>query len=89
MYRVFVTRRFKRKLRRCNARGLDIALLEKAVGILQAEGALPASYAPHKLKGRYHGCWECHIQPDWLLIWQMDAALITLMDTGTHSDLFG
>ena len=45
---------------------------------------------PHKLAGEYAGCWECHMQPDWLLIWrQNDLELeLILVDTGSHSDLF-
>ena len=46
---------------------------------------------PHKLSGDYVGCWECHIKPDWLLVWeQNDTELVLLMtNTGTHSDIFG
>ena len=71
-------------------RGLDASVLAQAVTILQENGSLPDSYKPHKLKGKYVGCWECHLQPDWLLIWrQNDFELeLILVDTGTHSDLF-
>lgn len=59
--------------------------------MLAKTGTLPAEYRPHKLSGKYQGNWECHIEPDWLLIWQQkDLDLILLMvDTGTHSDIFG
>ncbi|UOE42489.1 type II toxin-antitoxin system YafQ family toxin [Chryseobacterium suipulveris] len=53
-------------------------------------GTLPKKYKPHKLSRNYANCWECHIKPDWLLIWQHnDQELILLfLNTGTHSDLF-
>ena len=51
---------------------------------------LPAKYKAHKLSGDYKDCWECHINPDWLLIWQIDEVnnVLILIRTGTHSDLF-
>ena len=65
--------------------------LRTVVELLLETGQLPALYRPHKLAGPLHGLWECHIQPDWLLIWeQRDDELIMLMTrTGTHSDVFG
>lgn len=65
-------------------------LLDKVVTQLIAEGILPQENYPHKLVGNYKGFWECHIQPDWLLIWAQDdnIRLIRLIRTGTHSDLF-
>ena len=57
---------------------------------LQNTGNVPAKTKPYKLTGNYKGFWECHIQPDWLLVWfQNDATrVIELTRTGTHSDLF-
>ena len=65
-------------------------LLDKVVTKLVLEGILPITYKPHILKGNYKGLWECHIQPDWLLVWEQKETikLITLVRTGTHSDLF-
>jgi mRNA interferase YafQ len=66
-------------------------LLRDAVDILAQTGKLPATYKPHPLKGgKYKDRMECHIQPDWLLVWlQDDKELILLFtDTGTHADLF-
>jgi len=65
-------------------------LFKDVVKHLEAQGKLPAKYKPHVLKGKYIGLWECHIQPDWLLIWEQTDTikLITLIETGTHSDLF-
>jgi len=90
MYRIGYTNRFKKDLKRCIKRGLDISILENAIEILQLHGNLPLTYKPHKLTGKYSECWECHLQNDWLLVWtQNDEQLIILfMYTGTHSDLF-
>ncbi len=89
-YSVKFSSEFKRSYKRCMKRGLDEARFRKVLEILAEEGKLPQEYRPHKLSGNYKGYWECHIQPDWLLIWQQnDAELILLLiDTGTHADLF-
>ncbi len=65
-------------------------LLDVLVTKLVEEGTLEAKFKPHILKGNYKGLWECHIQPDWLLIWEQNETikLISLVRTGTHSDLF-
>jgi mRNA interferase YafQ len=90
MYEVVASNKFKKDFKLALRRGLDESVLKQAVSMLQEEGVLPAKYKPHVLKGKYKGLWECHIQPDWLLIWdQQDTIkLITLIRTGTHSDLF-
>ena len=90
MYELIYTGQFRQSLKRCAKRGLDINALTSVLDILRVSGCLPAEYLPHKLQGKYKGCWECHIQPDWLLVWkQNDTQLyLVLIDTGTHSDLF-
>lgn len=90
MYEVIYTGQFKKSLKQCVRRGLDVNIFKTVLDILQEKGKLPAEYRPHKLTGKYKGCWECHMQPDWLLIWeQEDQQLrLILVDTGTHSDLF-
>lgn len=89
-YQVLTTKSFERSLKRCVRRGLDRKLLNEAILKLSKDGFLPPEYKPHKLKGNYKGKWECHIQPDWLLIWDQNDTQLTLLliDTGTHSDLF-
>lgn len=89
-YAIIYSNRFKKSLKKCYKRGLDVEKLREALGILENDGSLPERYRPHKLTGQYAGAWECHIEPDWLLIWQQnDSELILLLvDTGTHSDLF-
>lgn len=89
-YRIIPSKRFEKDLKRCEKRGYNMQLVKDAIMLLAETGTLPASYRPHKLSGQYGGCWECHLKPDWLLIWeQNDTELILLFTgTGTHSDLF-
>jgi len=90
MYSIKFTNRFKNDVKRCQKRGYNLSLLTNAIDLLQQTGKLPANFKSHILKGRYEGMWECHLKPDWLLVWQQnDNELILLfMTTGTHSDLF-
>ncbi len=90
MYTIQYSNKFRKDLKRAIKRGYDISLLEKVIELLQKEGTLPEQYKPHKLSGKYAGLNECHIKPDWLLVWdQNDKDLILLfLATGTHSDLF-
>lgn len=90
MYSIIYTNKFKKDLKLCHKRKLDLSMLGEIVKILQETGQLPGEYKPHKLKGKYSGFWECHIEPDWLMIWEQNDNKLTLlfMRTGTHSDLF-
>ena len=90
MYSVEYTKRFEKDVKRCVKRGLNIAKLQAAANLLAETGTLPVQYRPHKLTGNYVGCWECHIEPDWLLVWEQDDFKLTLLflHTGTHSDIF-
>jgi len=89
-YRVATTNTFIKGLKRCTKRGYDTSLLREVIALLAESGTLPPKYKPHKLTGNFAGAWECHIRPDWLLIWeQNDKELILLFtNTGTHADLF-
>ena len=89
-YVIKYTGQFKRDMRLCQRRGYDMELLYKVISLLAETGNLPAEYRPHQLHGNRKGQWECHIQSDWLLIWnQYDNELELLMlNTGTHSDLY-
>ena len=82
--------RFKKGLRLAVKRGFDISLLEDVVEKLKTRIPLDAKYKDHPLSGNYKGYRECHIQPDWLLIYLIedDILTLTLVDTGTHADLF-
>ncbi len=90
MYKISFTNKFKKDYKLCKKRGYDIALLEEVISLLAKNGKLPSKYKPHILKGNYDGLWECHLKPDWLLIWLQDDNELTLLltNTGTHSDLF-
>ena len=89
-YSIDYTNRFKKSLRKSVKRGLDPMLIEKAVDKLAKDGKLPESYKPHKLHGNLEGIWECHILPDWLMLWLQDDDKLTLLflDNGAHSDLY-
>ena len=69
MYDVVASSRFKKDLKLAIKRGLDISLLDEVVTTLQKGESLPAKNKDHALTGNYTGCRECHIQPDWLLIY--------------------
>lgn len=90
MYRIVNRNSFKKDLKRCKKRGYNIGSFASVASQLAKKGKLPAKYLPHKLTGNYKGFWECHIKPDWLLIWDQDddKGEIHLVRTGTHSDLF-
>ena len=89
-YELFVTGQFKRDLKRCKKRGLPLSELWDVIDKLLKGETLDEKYRAHILTGDRKGQWECHIQPDWLLIWeQRDKELILIMlNTGTHSDSF-
>ena len=81
---------FKKDYKRIKRRGYDMRLLEKVISILAEGKSLPAKYKDHDLIGNYKGCRECHISPDWLLIYEVidQELLLYLTRTGSHSDLF-
>lgn len=89
-YHIDYTKRFDKALKKCYKRGLDVEKLRLVISMLENEGSLPPKYRPHKLSGDYEGCWECHVESDWLLIWEQNDTKLTLLmlDTGSHSDLF-
>ena len=81
---------FKKRYRLMIKRGLDISLLDDVVEKLANCEQLDAKYQDHILSGKFKDCHECHIKPDWLLIYYFDEknCVLNLVDTGTHSDLF-
>jgi mRNA interferase YafQ len=82
--------RFKKGFKRAKKRNLDMSLLKEVIVKLQKKIPLDEKYQDHALEGNWKGFRECHIQPDWLLIYiiEDDILTLTLIDTGTHSDLF-
>jgi mRNA interferase YafQ len=90
MYTIKPTTKFQRDLKKAQKRGYNIALLTEIIKALAAGQSLPAKNKDHSLLGLYAGCRECHITPDWLLIYEIaeEELILYLTRTGTHSDLF-
>ena len=86
---VFTTQ-FRRDLKRLRKQGAPIEKLDTVLQALRRDERLSARYRDHALTGDYSGFRECHIMPDWLLIYESDGdtLLLYLLRTGTHSDLF-
>ena len=91
MYSINYTHQFKKDMRKCVKRGLEVEEIKTAIRILSETGTLPAEYKPHQLKGDHKGQWECHIEPNWLMTWEQNDNELTLLflQTGTHADIFG
>lgn len=89
-YTIKTTSIFKKDLKLTAKRGYNIKELNDVVEILANGNKLPEKYKDHNLNGNYKGYRECHIQPDWLLVYKIenDILVLTLSRTGTHSDLF-
>ena len=91
IYSIRATKQFRKSLKRVERRGYNINLLDEVVDMLSKGKKLPEKNKDHKLQGKFNNSRECHIEPDWLLIYEIenDELLLYLTDTGTHSDLFG
>lgn len=89
-YNIRPTTRFQKDLKRAQKRGYNLSLLTTIIKQLAEGEALPEKNKDHPLSGDYAGCRECHIAPDWLLIYEVadDELILYLTRTGTHSDLF-
>jgi mRNA interferase YafQ len=83
------TKQFERDMKRIAKRGKNIDKLQAVVDMLQNNTILPPRYRLHALKGEWIPALECHIEPDWLLAFEVRADHIMLVRTGSHSDLFG
>ena len=90
MYQVKFTTAYKKAYKLMKKRGLDISLLDEVVDLLRQGRHLEERYRDHGLTGDLAGFRECHIKPDWLLIYliENDILTLTLIDTGSHADLF-
>ena len=90
MYSIRPTTKFQKDLKRIEKRGYNISLLTEVIKKLASGEQLPEKNKDHNLLGEYSGCRECHIAPDWLLIYEIadDELILYLTRTGTHSDLF-
>ena len=90
MLKVVLSNQFKRDLKLSKKRGYNLQLLNEVVDTLANQESLPEKYKDHALTGKYKGFRECHIEPDWLLIYKIeqDQLILILIRTGSHSDLF-
>ena len=89
MLEIAQTNLFKKQLKRCCKRGWDVDSINKVVSMLQKEEMLPEKYRDHALSGDRIGQRNCHIKPDWVLIYRIreDVLILQLLETGSHSDL--
>ncbi len=81
-------KQFEKDLVKAKKRGKDMEKIENIIAQLINSHPLPVKNREHKLQGNFKDFWECHIEPDWLLIYKKTATEIILIRTGTHSDLF-
>ena len=88
MKRALPVGRFRKDLKQITKRGWDIQKLNAVITLLQLGARLPNNAYAHRLSGKYKGNWECHIGPDWLLIYDVSDDEVLLVRTGTHTDLF-
>ena len=90
-YIVKPTGPFRKDLKLAKKRGLPLSDLYTVMDLLSTGKPLPEKYHNHLLHGDYKGYWECHINPDWLLLYEKDTEIriISLYRTGTHADIFG
>jgi len=85
---LLTTTAFERDLRRVEKQGKDLDKLETVVDLLQAQKPLPARCRLHPLRGDWSGHWDCHVEPDWLLLYRVTATQLILVRTGSHAELF-
>jgi mRNA interferase YafQ len=90
-YELRITGECKQNLKICKKRGLPMQELWDVVAKLLRGEKLDEKYQAHQLHGNRKGQWECHIQPNWLLVWEQNETelILILVNAGTHSDLFG
>lgn len=89
MREIIYTKLFLKDTKRLAKQKKDKMKLQAIIVLLANHGSVPSGYRPHKLQGKYRGCWECHIEYDWLLVWRkVDSQTIELLRTGSHADLF-
>ena len=88
MRKVETTTRFEKDFKKVVRQGKNTDSIKRIIGLLQEGKPLPVKNKDHKLKGNYQGYRECHISPDWLLIYRIDGDIVSLERTGSHSDLF-
>ena len=85
---LLTTTAFEKDLRRVRKQGKDLDKLEDVVDLLQTQQPLPPRCRPHPLRGNWLGHWDCHVEPDWLLLYKLTETQSTLVRTGSHAELF-
>lgn len=90
MLDLYFSAKFKKDYKKMVKRGCNPSLLEEVVELLRQQIPLPPKNRDHELSGNYVGYRECHLSPDWLLVYKVDKGelILVLARTGTHSDLF-
>ncbi|EGP4752114.1 type II toxin-antitoxin system YafQ family toxin [Enterococcus faecium] len=90
MLNIFYTSQFKKDYKKAKKQGKDLNKLKEVLSFLQKGYSLPENYRDHSLTGNYIGFRECHISPDWLLIYKIDNSQLMLIVArlGSHSELF-
>lgn len=88
MYLIETTKAFRKDVKAAKKRGKNLEKLKYVIKELSEGNSLPEKYKDHKLAGDYVRFRECHIEPDWLLIYRIEKKFLLLTRTGTHSDLF-
>jgi mRNA interferase YafQ len=91
MLKIVATPQYERDLKKIKKRGLPKKELDEVIKQLAEDKPLPIKNQDHKLKGNFSNLRECHIRPNWLLVYKKDKEILTLVliGTGTHSDIFG
>jgi mRNA interferase YafQ len=89
-YNVKYSSRIKKQIKQLNKRNYDLSLFHEVVDTLARGEVLDQKHRDHALKGKWNGYRDCHIKPDWMLIYRIedDSLILLLIETGTHSDLF-
>ena len=88
MKAIFQTRQFKKDIKRIKKRGKDLGKLKEVVGAIANGETLEERHRDHALSGNWSGSRDCHVEPDWILIYRVDGEFLFLERTGSHSDLF-
>ena len=90
MLEIFYTNQFKKDFKKAKKQGKNLEKLKEVLVLLQEQQILTQKYKDHVLTGNYIGTRECHIEPDWLLIYKIDGdkLILTLARIGSHSELF-
>ena len=86
---LLTTTAFEKDMRRIRRQGKDLDKLDAIVNLLQEQERLPERCRPHPLRGDWTGHWDCHVEPDWLLLYKLTGKELVLVRTGSHTELFG